>query len=165
MRKYCGISFFALVASFILLVGCTLKPNHELKHCVGVPRDALTSFLPEDMTKLYNAFNIVIPVNETDLYVHSFSRQISDYVGEWHTISFTIEIGGVKDYDAFYTANAHRIADNGEKGKAMNEFLTNGSNFYLTYVELLYDDPQFLKENDNQAIYDNFNNLYESIAG
>lgn len=146
-----------------MLTGCGNRS--ELQHCVTIPRDAPASFSPEDEERIFTTFNIIVPKNETEAYVRSLSRRISDYVGEWHTVTFTVEIGGVKDYDTFYAANTGRVDDNGEKGKSMNEFLTNGSDFYITYQELLFDDPQFLEEENNQALYDSFNDLYESIAG
>ncbi len=154
-----------LTVLFLPLTGCGHSRNNgELRHCVTVPRDALTSFSPEDEQELFATFNIDIPEDETEVYVHSFSRRVRDYVGSYHKIFFAIELGGVKDYDAFYAANTGRIDENGQKGKAMNQFGNYGSDFYIAYVELLFDDPQFLEEGDNQAIYDSFNNLYESMS-
>lgn len=156
---------FLLISNILLLTGCRNSiDNGKLRHCVTVPRDALTSFSPEDEQQLFATFNIVVPEDETEVYVHSFSRRVRDYVGSYHKIFFTIELGGVKDYDAFYAANTGRIDENGQKGKAMNQFGNYGSDFYIAYVELLFDDPQFLEEGDNQAIYDSFNDLYESMS-
>lgn len=93
-------------AVLLLLTGCgNSRDNSELRHCITVPHDALTSFTPEDEKKLFTVFNIVVPEDETEVYVHSFSRRINDYVGTHHEIYFSIEFGGVKDYDAFYAAN------------------------------------------------------------
>lgn len=156
---------FLLISNILLLTGCrNSRDNGKLRHCVTVPRDALTSFSPEDEQQLFATFNIVVPEDETEIYVHSFSRRVRDYVGSYHKIFFTIELGGVKDYDAFYAANTGRIDENGQKGKAMNQFGNYGSDFYIAYVELLFDDPQYLEEGDNQAIYDSFNDLYESMS-
>lgn len=157
--------FLLFLLSMVLLLSTGCEKNDRLQHCVTVPKDALTSFSSEDEQKLYQTFNIVIPENETNAYVQSFSRRIDDYVGTYHKYYFTIEIGGVKDYDAFYAANTQRIDENGEKGKAMNQFFDNSSNCFIAYVELMFDDPQYLEEDDNQAIFDRFNNLYESLAG
>lgn len=151
-----------LSAVLLLLTGC--GNNGELRHCVTVPKDALTSFSPEDERKLFTVFNIVVPEDETEVYVRSFSRRVSDYVGSHHEIYFTIEIGGVKDYEAFYAANTGRIDENGLKGKSMNQILDYGSDYYIAYTELFFDNPRFLEEDDNQAVFDSFNNLYESLA-
>lgn len=154
--------FILLTVTFLPLTSCGNKG--ELRHCVYLPRDALTSFTPEDEQQLFATFNIIVPEDETKVYVHSFSRRIDDYLGSHHMIFFAIELGGVKDYDAFYAANTGRIDDNGLKGKAMNQIMDYGSDFYITYQELFYDDPQFLEEDDNQTMYDSFNNLYDSMA-
>lgn len=154
-----------LALSCFMLTSCKNgRDNGELRHCVPIPRDAVTSFSSEDEQQLLATFNIVVPEDETEVYVHSFSRKISDYLGSYHMILFTIELGGVKDYDAFYTANTGRIAENGQKGKAMNQFGNYGSDYYIAYDELFFDTPRFLEEDDNQAVYDSFNNLYESMA-
>lgn len=154
-----------LTVFYLPLTGCgNNRDNSELQHCVIVPRDALTSFSTKDEQQLFATFNIVIPEDEAEVYVHSFSRRVCDYISSYHKIFFTIEIGGVKDYNAFYAANTGRIDENGQKGKAMNQFGNYGSDFYIAYEELFFDDPQFLQENDNQANYDKFNNLYESMA-
>ncbi len=162
------VKFFLLIfltMFFLPLIGCENSRNSdELRHCVTVPRDALTSFSSEDEQQLFATFNIVVPEDETEVYVHSFSRRVRDYVGSYHKIFFTIELGGVKDYDAFYAANTGRIDENGQKGKAINQFGDYGSDFYIAYEELLFDDPQFLEEDDNQALYDSFNDLYESMS-
>ena len=160
-------SFWLLLLTLIcsLLIGCGNSGNgSELRHCVTVPRDALTSFSPEDEQQLLATFNIVVPEDETEVYVHSFSRKISDDLGSYHMILFTIELGGVKDYDAFYAANTGRIDENGQKGKAMNQFGNYGSDYYIAYDELFFDTPRFLEEDDNQAVYDSFNDLYESMS-
>lgn len=154
-----------LLAVLLLLTGCgNSRDNSELRHCITVPHDALTSFTREDEQRLFATFNIVVPEDETEVYVHSFSRRINDYVGTHHEIYFSIELGGVKDYDAFYAANTGRIDENGQKGKAMNQFGDYGSDYYIAYTERFVDDPQFLKEDDNQAIFDSFNELYESMV-
>lgn len=164
IAKSFGLIFLTLAC--FMLIGCgNSRNNSELRHCVTVPRDALTSFSSEDEQQLFSTFNIVVPEDETEVYVHSFSRRVCDYVGSYHKIFFTIELGGVKDYDAFYAANTGRIDENGQKGKAMNQFGNYGSDYYIAYDELFYDDPQFLEEGDNQAVYDSFNDLYESMSG
>lgn len=155
------ILFVTLLLTLLLFVGC--GNNSGLRHCVTVPRDALTSFSAEDEQKLFEVFNIIVPENETEVYVQSFSRRIGDYLGTYHQIHFTIELGGVKDYEAFYAANTGRIGENGLEGKAMNQLLDYGSDCYIAYCELFFDDPQFLEEDNNQAEYDSFNNLYESM--
>lgn len=160
-----SLFFILLTVLYLPLTACrNNRNNSELRHCVTVPDDALTSFSQKDEQQLFATFNIVVPENETEVYVHSFSRRVRNYVGSYHKIFFTIELGGVKDYNAFYAANAGRIDENGQKGKAMNEFGNYGSDFYIAYEELFFDDPQFLQENDNQANYDKYNNLYESMA-
>lgn len=157
------ILFGFLLPMLLLLTGC--RNNTKLRHCVTVPKDALTSFSPEDEQRLFSTFNIVVPEDETEVYVHSFSRRYSEFLGSYHEIFFSLELGGVKDYDAFYAANTGRIDENGLYGKAMNQFMTSGSDYYLTYQEFFVDTPRFLKENDNKAIYDSFNDLYESMSG
>ncbi|MDE6733492.1 MAG: hypothetical protein K2J77_11535, partial [Oscillospiraceae bacterium] len=154
--------FIFLSAGLLLLTGC--GNNGRLRHCVTVPKDALTSFSSEEEQRLFDTFNIVVPKEETEVYVHSFSRRYSEFLGSYHEIYFTLELGGVKNYDAFYAANTGRIDENGLYGKAMNQFMDNGSDYYLAYQEFFVDTPRFLKENDNQAIFDSFNELYESMA-
>ena len=153
-QKITKKSFVILLSTMLLLLtGCgNIKNNSELRHCITVPKDALTSFTHEDEQ------------DETEVYVHSFSRRIKDYVGTHHEIYFSIGLGGVKDYDAFYAANTGRIDENGEKGKAMNQFGDYGSDFYIAYTERFVDDLQYLREDDNQAVYDSYNELYESMA-
>ncbi len=156
-----------LMSLVLLLTGCinirNSRDNSELRHCITVPHDALTSFTGEDEQRLLETFNIVVPEDETEVYVNSFSCRINDYVGTYHEIYFSIELGGVKDYDAFYAANTGRIDENGLKGKAMNQICNYGSDYYIAYTERFVDDPQFLSEGDNQVVYDSFNNLYESM--
>lgn len=165
-QKITKKSFVILLSTMLLLLtGCgNIKNNSELRHCITVPKDALTSFTHEDEQRLFATFNIVVPKDETEVYVHSFSRRIKDYVGTHHEIYFSIGLGGVKDYDAFYAANTGRIDENGEKGKAMNQFGDYGSDFYIAYTERFVDDLQYLREDDNQAVYDSYNELYESMA-
>ena len=46
----------------------------------------------------------------------------------------------------------------------MNEFYTNGADYYLAYQELFFDSPEHLKDKDYQVIFNSYNDLYESMA-
>ena len=77
-------------AVIMLLSGC--GNTAELRHCVVVPKDALTFFTPEDEQKLFAVFDINIPENETDVYVKSFSRRYSEFLGSYHEIFFHLNL-------------------------------------------------------------------------
>lgn len=158
------LTVFLLIA-FLLLLFAWYRDNSGLRHCVTVPKDALTSFSPEDEQKLFEVFNIVVPENEIEVYVQSFSRRYDDFLGYTQEVFYAIEIGGVRDYEAFYAANTGRIGENGLEGKAMNQILDNGSNYYISYVEYFVDDPRLLKEDNKQEKFDKYNEIYENLIG
>lgn len=155
------ILFAFLPLTLLLLTGC--GNSSGLRHCVYVPKDALTSFSEDDEQKLFEVFDIVVPENETEVYVQTFARRYDDFLGYTQEVFFTIELGGVKDYEAFYAANTGRIGENGLEGKSMNQVLNYGSDYYIAYVEHFVDDPRILKEDNDQERFDKYNDAYESM--
>lgn len=76
--------------------------NMTQHHFPGVPEDTLRDLTVEEQKEVLDAFDLIIPENEKNAYVYSFSCSGG---GDERLLSCMVEIGGVEDYEGFYAAN------------------------------------------------------------
>lgn len=158
------------------MTGCSLYTNiykdyadkfidrSEKRHpfsWVGMQKDKmLVEFTEEQEKKILEAFNVVIPENEEEAYVYSFYfSKYEDY------LNYILEIDGVKDYDAFFKANAGRVKENGLDGKSENELMKYYhpmTEYYISYLEVFYADP-YAQTDEDKEMNDTLKSLYNEI--
>ncbi|MCH5195752.1 MAG: hypothetical protein J1F28_03505 [Oscillospiraceae bacterium] len=110
----------------------------------------LVGFNEEQENRILEAFNVVIPENEEEAYVYSFYFSEDD-----DHLNFTLEIDGVKDYNAFFQANSGRIKENGLSGKSSNEIFKRYlpmESYYVTYDESFYSKTKLQSDEDKEMI-------------
>lgn len=170
------LSLFVLSYIGWCMVTNSLENNPSPKHLLqwAATDKMLIDFTDEEEKKILNCFNVVIPELEENAHVHSFyfDEEItkgSHVQPEMISMNFVLEIDGVKDYEAFFSANAARIDDNGIKGKSWNEILNlypPEYEYYLTYFESFkfYSDCQSDQEEEEMAVAlkSLYNEIYES---
>ena len=139
--------FFYMLVVMICIIMCSCKVadhyNEEKRHhFYPDPSNTLENFTEVETQQILNAFDIVVPVHETNTYVRSVTKEINrDNIS---SIVYIIEIGGVNDYVAFFENNIHLVWENGLAGRSMNETLIGDqTSYYITYVHRFYDmeDP------------------------
>lgn len=90
------------------------------------PENMLTGFTSEEQTEILDAFGLTIPENEKNAYVYSFAYSVIDE----RFYSYTVEIGGVEDYEGFYAANPQRRSFN----ETTSNFRTD-RHYYIVYTD------------------------------
>ncbi len=106
--------------------------------------------------QILDIFGIVIPENEKDAYVYSLGyREDSSYKnGLW---KFALEIGGVKDYKAFFDHNNHIKSENQISGNYPYDKEMLGTDYYITYYKL-YSNPTQKQIKDKDILLALFEN-------
>ena len=160
-----GIKILILIVGIITVTYMLINHKNEssLNHIYAVPADSIKDLTNEESLQVYNCFNIVVPDDETNVYIQSFYRTEKEYVSkEYKLYTYVIEIGGVNDYNSFYNANIDRVDENGKYGRALNEFFENGESYYLTYA-INYDD--YPKDNTDETLAEcnQANDLYINL--
>lgn len=130
----------------------------------------LLDFSNEEEKKILECFKVVIPEDEESAHVHSFyfDEEItkgSQVQPEKIRMHFVLEIDGVKDYEAFFSANTARIDENGIKGKSWNQIHDlYPPEYYLTYFESFnfYSDYQTDEDMEKMAVA--LKSLYNEIC-
>ncbi len=135
-----------------LFSGCNSKQSEDKKHIYQYANSDVIEYLnDENRNTVMKAFDFVIPENENAIYVRSLARTTLPFLRDHTQVMYTIEIGGVNDYQNFYNINKHRVEKYGIGALSHNEFMDDGSDYYLTYVYIFYicDDNEFDSDNDN----------------
>ena len=170
-------SIFTLLFILFNIVGCTVKKSSEdnsapehLLQWAATDR-MLLDFTDEEEKNILECFKVVIPESEESAYVHSFYFDEEITRGaqaqpEMTRMRFVLEIDGVKDYEAFFSANAARIAENGMHGKSWNQIHElYPPEYYLTYCEnfVFYSDYQSKEDTEEMAVAlkSLYNEIYE----
>ena len=118
------------------------------------PKNMLCDFTPEEQAEILDAFGLVIPDNEKNAYVYSFSYDYGVGIDGPNTrlIGYKTEIGGVEDYEGFYAANPDH--------KAFNETTLNfrtDRRYYIVYT----DSVDTLME---KMLYEKYSSLYNRLS-
>ena len=156
--------------------GCTVKNSSEYtsapKHLLqwAATDRMLLDFTDEEEKKILECFKVVIPESEENAYVHSFyfDEEVtkgSQVQPEMLRMHFVLEIDGVKDYEAFFSANEARIDENGIYGKSWNQIDDlYPPEYYLTYFESFnfYSDYQSDEDTEKMAVA--LKSLYNEIC-
>lgn len=172
-----GFPIFTL-SLFILfnICGCKVKNSLEYtstsKHLLqwAATDRMLLEFTDEEEKKILECFNVVIPESEESAHVHSFyfDEEItkgSQVQPEIIRMNFVLEIDGVNDREAFFSANAARIDDNGIKGKSWNEILDlYPPEYYLTYFESFNFYSNYQSDEDMEKMAIALKSLYNEIC-
>lgn len=94
----------------VCICGCSAENGETgLKHVVKYETGDMSDFSDEKESRILEAFEVVFPENESDAYIHAFVREYDVRDGAADGVYFWLEIGGVKDYDAFFKANEGRV--------------------------------------------------------
>ena len=140
------------------ITGCSVNTYNEdtstKRHLFSYMRwgeeKMLVGFTEEQEKRILEAFKVVIPENEDDAYVYSFYFSDDD-----DHLNFTLEIDGVKDYDAFFQANSGRVKENGLSGKSSNEIFKRYlpiESYYVTYDESFYSEAKLQSDEEKKMI-------------
>lgn len=174
------LSFFPVftLSLFVLfnIGGCTVKNSSEYtsapEHLLpwAATDRMLLDFTDEEEKKILECFKVVIPESEGSAYVHSFyfdeeTTKGSQVQPETTRMRFVLEIDGVKDCEAFFSANAARIDENGMYGKSWNQIHDlYPPEYYLTYCESfnIYSDHQSDEDTEKMAVA--LKSLYNEIC-
>lgn len=146
VRLIAGLVIIAGILIY-LLVG-KISDTVSVHHIVQLNGSELiiSEFTPDEQRDILNAFDVVIPANETNARLVSFMR------GDRYEkiTSYIIEIDGISDYDAFFAANSGRAL-----GQSVNESDTrdSGIKYYITYHEQIVNDQSRLERTDNAESY------------
>ena len=128
----------------------TSSKRHLFSYMQWNEEKMLVGFNEEQENRILEAFNVVIPENEGEAYVYSF------YFSEDNDhLNFTLEIDGVKDYNAFFQANSGRIKENGLSGKSSNEIFKRYlpmETYYVTYDESFYSKTKLQSDEDKEML-------------
>lgn len=130
IRLIIGIA--AILGILICMLIGKISESTSKHHLLQLKNDddlIISKIFPDEQTKILDAFEVIIPDSEPEAFVSSFIR--ADRSG---AVSYAIEIDGVRDYDAFFSANSERSA-----GQSLNEkYLRDESRpekYYITYSE------------------------------
>ncbi|MBQ3842283.1 MAG: hypothetical protein II820_06310 [Ruminiclostridium sp.] len=96
------ISIILLIV--VLIIGIWLWINSLTQHHFNndkAPEYMICDLTGEEQSEVLDAFGLTIPENEEKAYVYSFSYGAVDE----RLYGYTVEIAGVEDYEAFYSAN------------------------------------------------------------
>ena len=118
------------------------------------PKNMLCDFTPEEQAAILDAFGLKIPDNEKKAYVYSFSYDYGIGVNGQDTrlICYKAEIGGVEDYEGFYSANRRRTAFN----ETTSNFRTD-RRYYIVYT----DSVDTMMEKD---LYEKYSSLFDRLS-
>ncbi len=150
------IARLAILAGIIIsIIGGKIISNFKTHHLVQFngTEEIISEFTADEEENILKAFDVIIPENEGKAHLLSFMRKsMNDKAA-----SYVIEIDGVKDYDAFYSANSER-----DLGKSVNETdnLKRKAKYkyYITYNELITS-----KNNKKSENYDQIVELFNSL--
>ncbi len=148
--------FFAMLS----LCSCSsTEPEEKLHILYDYSKNGFYSDFSESETEsILKAFNIVIPENEKAAYIRSFGNEKDK---QWET--FSIEIGGIEDYQEFFTANYGRTGTNNLVGRSYNELSGKTSeDYYITFCELFNYNPNALTD-EEKTMYSALLNVYDKI--
>ena len=152
------LKVFILCVLLVSVTGCSVNTSandtptkqHLFSYMRWNEEKILVGFSEEQEKRILEAFNVVIPENEKEAYVYSF------YFSEDNDhMNFTLEIDGVKDYDAFFQANSGRVKENGLSGKSSNEIFKRYSpieSYYVTYDESFYSEAKLQSDEEKEMI-------------
>ncbi len=87
-----------------------------------------------ERTRIFDILNITIPEGESEAFISAFGKK-EDKSYKNGSFSFVIEIGGVKDYKAFFEANPDIKSLNEFYGNQIYEEEKLGTDYYVTYIK------------------------------
>ncbi len=167
---------FTLLFILSNIGGCTVRNSLEYastpKHLLqwAATDRMLLDFTDEEEKKILECFKVIIPESEENAYVHSFyfdeeTTKGSQVQPEIIRMRFVLEIDGVKDYEAFFSANASRMDDNGIKGKSWNQIHNlYPPEYYLTYFESVNFCSDYQSDEDMEKTAVALKSLYNQIC-
>lgn len=108
----------------------------------------ITDIEKTEQTEIFDILNITIPENETEAFIYSFGYK--EGKSKNGSFTFVIEIGGVKDYKAFFEANPDIKSLNQFHGNQIYEEEKLGTDYFVTYVKHFdYSSVQDIKAVDS----------------
>lgn len=108
----------------------------------------ITDIEKTEQTEIFDILNITIPENETEAFIYSFGYKEGN--SKNGSFTFVIEIGGVKDYKAFFEANPDIKSLNQTYGNLIYEEEKLGTDYFVTYVKHFdYSSVQYIKAVDS----------------
>ena len=142
------IVFSVILIIVLIVIGIYfLIRNMTQHHFHEAPKYMLSDLTVEEQSEILDVFGLIIPENEENAYVYSFSYGEIDE----RRFGYTIEIGGVEDYEGFYLANPQKKSFN----ETTSNFRTDRS-YYIVYEGSV---DKFMKKMQ----YEKYNNLYNMI--
>ncbi len=112
-------------------------------------------FSDAESKELLQIFNISIPAAEENAYIYSIGRIDGDV-----SVMYFIEIGGINDYETFFSINSEDPYRSGVLTLSVNEIYGNRDpSYYITYSQHFRKDKKANSDEANQ-IFDDLNQIY-----
>ncbi len=142
----------------LVLCSCvqTADPSDK-KHIIDFydEDDCVCDFSGEESKELLQIFNITIPDNENNAYIHSLARVEGD-----NSVTFFLNIDGVADYGAFFAANSDIADKSVALTLSVNQiFGCTESDYYVTY-SLFFSNSMVEHSDEIRPIFEELNDLY-----
>ncbi|MCH5203175.1 MAG: hypothetical protein J1F03_00425 [Oscillospiraceae bacterium] len=158
------LNIFVFGVAAVIFIVCFMKKSlkrHLFTWTRNKKENALFGFTKDQEKRILEAFNVVIPKNEQAAYVYSFCFSKDDV----RHLNFTLEIDGVKDYNAFFLANSFRVKEDGLAGKSSNEIVKRclpKKAYFITYEESFFARTGRQSDED-KAIISVLRTLYDEL--
>lgn len=160
MDNMCNVLRRIALLLILPLVLCSCVQTNDpsaKKHLIDfyAEDDCVSGFSAEESQELLDIFNITIPDNENNAYIHSLARVEGD-----SSVTYFLNIDGVADYVAFFAANSD-IADQSEAlTLSVNQIYGyTGSDYYITY-SLFFSNSMVEHSDEIRPIFEALNDLY-----
>ena len=156
IRLIAGLAVIAGILIYLLITNISDKFSvHHIVQLDGSEK-TISEFTPDEANDILNAFDIIIPEDEKNARLVSFIR------GDRYDkiTSYIIEIDGINDYNAFFTANSDR-----ELGRSVNETDTRNTDtkYYITYHERIVNESKSRDSSKNTEAINNIAELFERL--
>lgn len=157
MRNIYNVLSLLLILPVVLCSCVVSNDPSAKKHIIDFydEDECVNIFSEEESEELLQIFNITIPDNENNAYIHSLARVEGD-----SSVTYFLNIDGVADYEAFFAANAD-VPDGSEVlTLSVNQIYGyTEADYYITYSQF-FSNSMVEHSDEIKPIFEALNELY-----